>query len=709
LPKPGFVRARAFRVIIAAPVALVCLSALAFRLVVACWTYPPGISSPPPASTWIEDRAGAPLAAFASCTGQWHLPLDEKQISPHLLDAIVAVEDSRFYDHGGVDWRSVGGALCEDIASRHARRGASTITMQLQRLREPSARSLWGKIVQAIRATQIEQTQSKRAILTEYLNRAPFGGNLVGAGAASWRYFGKPCRELSLAQAALLAGLPQSPNRLRPDRHPQLARARRNHVLDRMLACGLITLSQRSEAANEPIDAQWHPLPQEAEQADGLLPALTRLAESHPGQRLCVNVDLQVQRQCALTARETLRELGPSHVNAAAVVVLETPSGKCLASVSLTTAKSEDSQALDLTECPRSSGSTLKPFIYAAAFDLGICTPATILEDAPGDWSGYEPANYDHDFRGRMPASAALAQSRNLPAIGLLSRVGVGRAVELLRAAGFSTLSRTPDRYGLPLAVGGADATPMELAEAYASLARGGQHRAAALLCDETPGASIASGRPLERILPGPAFWPTSCIATLNCLADPDRTRRVCPAAVPIGPAWKTGTSSGHRDAWCAAVTPRRTVVVWLGNPDGSGADRLVGQEAAAPLALKIIAGCDAAAGAGFVPATSRISLVSAGPIAVQSHPAVIQMISPADGQQIIHDASIPDAAQRCPLRAHSSDSSDRPALWWFVDGRYLGNGASDEPLWWSPSQGTHQVRVVDAVGHTASAAVAVK
>jgi penicillin-binding protein 1C len=695
--------------ITAASLMLACLSALAFRAAIAWWTYPSAISTPPPASTWIENRAGKPLAGFASSTGQWQLPLTERQISQHLLDAIVAVEDARFYDHGGVDWRSVGGALVDDIASRRARRGASTITMQLQRLREPGVRSIWGKIVQAIRATQIEQTQNKRAILVEYLNRAPFGGNLVGAGAASWRYFGKPCRDLSLGQAALLAGLPQSPNRLRPDRHPALARARRDHVLERMLACGMITPVQRTEAANEPIDATWRPLPQEAPGADGLLPALTRLAQSHPGQRLRVNIDSQVQRQCAVAAGETLRELGPSHVNAAAVVVLDTPSGKCLASVSLGTAQTKESREEDLTQCPRSSGSTLKPFIYAAAFDLGICTPTTILDDAPGDWSGYEPTNYDHGFRGRMPASEALAQSRNLPAIALLSRIGVGRAVELLYAAGFTTLSRTPDRYGLPLAVGGADVTPMELAEAYASLARGGQHRAATLLCDDPPDASIGANRPLEKLLPGPALWPTTCVATLNCLADPDRTARVCPEAVPIGPAWKTGTSSGHRDAWCAAVTPRRTVVVWLGNPDGSGADRLVGQEAAAPLALKIIAACDAVTGAGFAPMTSRISLATAAPIAVQSRAATIQLISPIDGQQIIRDPSIPDAAQRCPLRARAADSADATALWWFVDGHYLGSGANDEPIWWSPSPGAHEVRVVDSLGHAASADVGVR
>lgn len=700
---------RALRIIFAVPAAMLLLGALAFWAAVAWWAYPAGISRPPEASTWIEDQTGEPLAVFASSSGQWQLPLTEQQISPHLLDAIVAVEDSRFYQHGGVDWRSVGGAVCEDIAARRARRGASTITMQLQRLREPMTRSLLGKIVQAIRATQIEQTQSKRAILVEYVNRAPFGGNLVGAGAASWRYFGKPCRELSIGQAALLAGLPQSPNRSRPDRFPQIARARRDHVLDRMVACGMLTVAQRNDAANEPIDAQWRALPQEADAGDGLLPTLTLLAQSHPGQRLRVNIDPRVQRVCALAAGSRLGELAPSHIGAAAVVVLDTPTGKCLASVSLVSAQDQQASAVDLTQCPRSSGSTLKPFIYAAAFEMGICTPRTMLDDAPGDWSGYEPANYDHGFRGTMPASEALAQSRNLPAIGLLWKVGVDRAVELMAAAGCSTLSRTPDRYGLPLAIGGAEVTPMELAEAYASLARGGQHRPATLLCDDDSPTATPADRPLEKLLPGSAMWPTTCLATLNCLADPDRTARVCPAAAAIGPAWKTGTSGGHRDAWCAAVTPRLTVVVWLGNPDGCGADRLVGQEAAAPLALQIIAACDPTPGAGFAPATPRIGLTQAAPIAVPARSLSIQLISPADGQQIIRDSSIPADAQRCPLRARAGESSVNPTLWWFVDGRYVGRSGGDSPLWWPPAPGRHEVRVVDADGHAASANVQVQ
>ncbi|MBM3892448.1 MAG: hypothetical protein FJ388_25305, partial [Verrucomicrobia bacterium] len=238
------------------------LACLVFCSAVRWWPYPAGLDKSPASGTWIEDRNGRPLAAFVAPNDQWHLPLKAEQFSPHLLNAIVAVEDHRFFQHHGVDWRAIVAACWQNLTALRVRRGGSTITMQVQRLRDPRPRTLSNKVVEAIRARQLEQRYDKEALLAEYINRAPFGGNLVGAGAASWRYFGRACRDLSLGQAALLAGLPQNPHRFRPDQFPQRAMARRNHVLDRMLACGMITPRQRDEARNEPLDAAWRPLPQ---------------------------------------------------------------------------------------------------------------------------------------------------------------------------------------------------------------------------------------------------------------------------------------------------------------------------------------------------------------------------------------------------------------------------------------------------------------
>jgi penicillin-binding protein 1C len=701
IPRP-IVRRRRRRgwIIAITPLLILSLAWPAFRLAVAWWPYPSSVDRPSMACTWIEDRNGAPLAAFVASSGDWQLPLSENEISPHLFDAIVSVEDTRFFDHSGVDWRSAAAASWHDISTLSERRGASTITMQLYRLCDPAPRSLAAKLLQAVHACQIEQRMSKRQILVAYLNRAPFGGNLVGAGAASWRYFGRPCRELSLGQAALLAGIPQSPNRFRPDRHADRAGARRNHVLDRMFALGMISDVQRREATAEPIDAAWRPLPQSKAPTNGLFPTLTLLAEQNPGRSIHTTIDMAVQQRTAAATAQWLHSLTPSHITAAAAVVLDTPSAQCLAAVSCTQGQANESDAIDLTGRPRSSGSTLKPFIYAAAFDAGICTPRSILDDSPSSWAGYLPLDYDCEFRGPIPAAEALAQSRNIPALLLLSNLGVDRAVEVMRAMGLTTLSRTPQRYGLPLALGGADVTPMELAEAYATLARGGQYRKVSLIQTDNPSA-----------LGKPALRPEMCREALWCLADPDRTRNVFPAAAALAPAWKTGTSSGHRDAWCAAVTPRRTIVVWLGNPDGAGADRLIGQETAAPLALRILAEEDSSTGEpGFSPPAGFANSPPPRTFAIAAtDPLILTLISPTQGQEIIPDQTVSADRQRIPLRARRVGDDGPGELWWFIDGQCIGHCAAGAPCWWPPAQGSHEVRAVDAQGHDAWATVRVR
>jgi penicillin-binding protein 1C len=675
---------------------------IAFQGAVWWLPYPQGELAPPGSSTWISDRDGNALAAFVDARAEWSLPLTMDQISPHLLDAIVAVEDQRFYQHGGVDWKSAAFAGWQDLVSLHFRRGASTITMQLEHLRQPAGRSILGKLAQAVRACQIERVESKQQIVVEYLNRAPFGGNLTGAGAASWRYFGRPCRQLSLGQAALLAGLPQSPNRLRPDRWPARAAARRDHVLARMLACGMITEVEKKLAMAEPVNAGWRALPQDDPRDAGLLPTLVRLDREHPGQMIRTTISQSVQRQAAGAVEDQMKVLAASHITAATVVVLDTSTGECLASVSRSMDAGHSSADVDLTMRPRSSGSTLKPLIYAAAFDAGICTPSTPVEDSAVAWAGYEPSNYDREFAGWMPAAEALAQSRNVPALVLLSKLHVENAVELMRACGLATLSRTPDRYGLSLVIGGAEVTPMELAEAYATMGRGGVHRGVRELAAE------AASPVLEREI----LRRSSCLQALQCIADPERTRRVCAEAGDLAPAWKTGTSSGHRDAWCAAVTPRRTVVVWLGNTDGSGSDALIGQDAAAPLALRIITAVDAVHGevASFAPPADFLAanlLTRARPAAARMESPQIAMLSPVDGEKIVADVSLPSDQRRVALRARLlNPSSEDGQLWWMIDSQCLGVCQSGEVMWWDPTPGPHEVRVVNAAGQSATANV---
>lgn len=662
-----------------------------FYIAIAVWPYPAGIERRAADATYISDVQGRPLAEFAASDDQWRLTLREGEISPHLMSAILAAEDARFYDHHGVDWKSAFAALWQDASSLRLKRGGSTITMQLHRLRQPVPHTLLGKFEQAVRAAQIENHYSKRAILVEYLNRAPFGGNLVGAGAASLRYFGRPCRDLSLAQAALLAGLPKDPNDDRPDRFPQRAQARRDFILRRMLALGMIQADAYAQALAEPVDASWRPLPQRNSPAiETALPTLMRLARQSPGRQLHTTIELRMQQIAASASRDHLERQG-GQISEMAVVVVDVAKSRCVAAVSLS---QSGVNALDLTQRARSTGSIIKPLIYAAAFDAGIASPNSMLDDSPAAWPGYSPNNYDQEFRGRLTAADALAQSRNIPALKLLSQVGVERAAGICASMGLETIGRTPARYGLSLAVGGAEATPVEIAEAYAALARGGVRtdlKWTMPMSGGTDSVMLASADDRRATLSSRA-----CQDVLACLSDVHRTAEICPEAAALRPAWKTGTSSGHRDAWCAAVGPAHVVVVWMGNANAGGSQAIVGAEAAAPVALQILAAIDA-----HVP-----------PVLFESHEAPqlaiarapepqLAITSPVNRSEVIHLPDLPASRQRVLLRAtltHAQGTSVK--LYWFIDGSPVGMSGPGESLWCEPAAGRHEVRVVDEAGH---------
>jgi penicillin-binding protein 1C len=355
---------------------------------------------------------------------------------------------------------------------------------------------------------------------------------------------------------------------------------------------------------------------------------------------------------------------------------------------------------VDLARRARSTGSTLKPLIYAAGFDAGVCSPRTMLMDSPAAWPGYVPANYDRTFRGTMTAAEALAESRNIPALVVLGRVGVEKAVGILDSFGLHTVARAKRAYGLSLAIGGAEATPMELAEAYATLGRGGVWKPVRLVQSE---AAVE-----HRVMRAEPCW-----QALGAISGEERTAAVSPEAARLGVAWKTGTSSGHRDAWCAAVTRRRTVIVWMGNPDGEAAASLVGQEAAAPLALRLIANVDNG-GEGWPAVEEKRPLILAGKAAPPLSGALagtlaapgagkLMIVSPARGEKIVLSDDLAADRQQVLLEA-SSDG--RGGIWWFVDDRVVGK---ERRIWWSPSVGVHRVRVVDGEGRSAGMEVRVE
>jgi penicillin-binding protein 1C len=521
---------------------------------------------------------------------------------------------------------------------------------------------------------------------------------------------------LSLAQSALLAALPKSPSRYRPDRFPERAKARRDYVLNRMLALGIITAAQHASAIAEPIDAAWHPLPQAAQdlQISGIGPCMMHMARDLAGGRWRTTLDLATQQQAAALAREHLDLLQPDGVRDIAIVILDTQTAQCLASVSL----SADPLSLDLTRCPRSTGSALKPLIYAAAFDAGICTPNSLLRDSPAAWPGYAPDNYDRAFRGSISAAQALAESRNIPAIRLLSELGPEHFASLCGASGLATIARRPQRYGLTLAVGGGEATALELGEAYATLARFGPHIPARdIIEDQT---SVGWGLPHQsncREDHGGAsptlLSPNACRQTLAALSRPDRTLAISPEAARLNIAWKTGTSSGHRDAWCAAVTATRTVVVWMGNRSGRGSRALVGADLAAPLALRLAASLETVPAIWLTPANASAGATPPALPRISSRPR-LTILSPLDGAEMIYLPDLPPIRQRVSLKAifttgpDITDSASR-TLWWFADGQLVGATADARPLWWSPTPGRHEFRVTDSQGRCATARIRVR
>jgi penicillin-binding protein 1C len=514
------------------------------------------------------------------------------------------VEDRRFRYHPGVDPVAVLRAAVTNVVAGRRVSGASTLTMQLARLLEPRPRSLRGKLAEAWRALRLEATLSKPEIVTWYLNLAPYGGNLMGVEAAAQRYFGKSQADLSLAEATLLAGLPQSPSRFRPDRHPIAARARRATVLAAMVQAGLLSDAARREVGATRVAAGQHPFPFTAPHATYWL---SRRQLGRALLRSTLDPRLQATAERALA--ETVQQLG-GLVASGAVVVLDTPSGELLAMAGSPSFGDAARQGqVNGATAPRSPGSALKPFLYALAFEQGACTPATALADLPRRYGDYAPENYDTTARGVVAARVALAESLNLPAVELLRQVGPERLLALLHQAGLTTLDRGADHYGLGLVLGGCEVTLLELATAYAALARGGEFRPMRALLDEPPA-------PPRRLLsPGAAYLIADILEDRERLAG--NPLWLSAAGAPRM-AWKTGTSYGHHDAWTFAYTPELTVGVWLGNADGAPAPGLTGLGGAAPLAARVLAAAGRDAQAWYQPPAA----LSARPVcAVSGYP----------------------------------------------------------------------------------------
>lgn len=535
-----------------------------------------------PASSWVTATDGSWLRAYRSEDDEFRFVKGLDEISDWLELATVAVEDQNFRSHHGVDIPAVFRAAWQNLVRMRIHSGASTLTMQLVRILDQRPRTIISKVVEAFYAMQIDAGLDKDAILAAYLNLAPYGGNLRGVEAAARRYLGKSAADLSLGEAALIAGLPQAPSRLRPDRHYDRAIARRQLVLECMYRQGMIDKDLFEDARRSRPSVKLHAWPFEAPHFSELALYRAKVAGETPGRIdtvLAPGIQAAVEAHLAdyLTRHsDRFAQLG------VAVVVVEASNGAVRAMVGSPSffnfrLRGQYNGAL----ARRSSGSTLKPFLYALAFDQAKASPSAFLCDVPSPFAAYIPENYNRRYQGPVRASQALAKSLNIPAVRLQHRIGTRRYLDVLRQAGFNGLFRRPRDYGLTLCLGGGEVSLLELTSAYTVFPALGVWRPPLVLAGE--GAS--SGR-TRRV-----FSEGSAAAVLEALSTDEHLLRsdVLPAQYR-GPSlgYKTGTSFGLRDAWSVAFSSSWIVGVWVGDVHGRPRPGLVGSQAALPLALPL-------------------------------------------------------------------------------------------------------------------------
>jgi penicillin-binding protein 1C len=595
------------------------------------WPLPSDLTAPPAAASLrIEDRHGLLLRTTRAADGtlaRW-LPLSE--VDPQLIQAFVALEDHRFYSHHGVDPRAVGRALLQNLRQRRVVSGASTLTMQLARLLQPVGRGIVGKAAQALWALRLEAHLDKGRILEQYLDRVPLGQGATGVSAAAALYFDGSAARLSLGQAALLAGLASAPSADNPLVSPGRARARRALALQRMVALGYATGEAAARAAREPLLAPRTSPPFLAPHFTTRLLAWADDSGAAPAGTWRTSLDLPLQTALEAEVHHTVALFRDRGARQGAIVVLDNRTGEVLAWVGSPDFWSDTAGQVDMVVSPRQPGSALKPFLYGLAFDRGY-TPATVLPDVPLTFATatgpYQPRNYDRVFHGPVRLREALASSFNVPAVELTERLGAASLLRVLHAAGFASLDRSADHYGLGLALGNGDVALLELANAYRGLAAGGVWRPVRLFAvgpgegpgaaEETSPAGDGSEVGAPRGAAGRRFVSAGAAAlVLDILSDP--AARVpgfgieTPFDFPFPVAVKTGTSRHFTDNWAVAVTGGFTVAVWVGDFSGRPMRQVSGVTGAGPLLHRAVMLVSRQVDAGVLPSPASAGAVRA-------------------------------------------------------------------------------------------------
>ena len=539
---------------------IIVLSVLAVLLAGWFFCLPRDLFKGTPYATVVTDRDGRLLGARIADDQQWRFPPADT-VPSRCATCIIEFEDRHFRHHPGVNPGSLARALVSNVKAGHVVSGGSTITMQVIRLSRGKQRNLWQKMVEAVLATRLELRYSKDKILALYAAHAPFGGNVVGLEAAAWRYFGRPADQLSWAESATLAVLPNAPASIHPGKGRDRLLEKRNRLLVRLGERGYLDAATLADALDEPLPAAPYPLPNYAR----------HLVEGQPhGVRTRTSIDLPLQMQVEAMTERWSDELNLAGAADLAAVVMDVRSGEVLAYVGNASAgRSRPGSEVDIARSPRSTGSILKPFLYCAALQDGVILPRTLLPDTPVNLGGFTPENFDLQFHGAVPAAEALARSLNVPAVHLLRWYGAPRFLELLRDAGLSTLTRDASHYGLSLILGGGEGTLRDITAAYAGMVR--SYRA------------LSADSPFKDRL---ALWYT--FEALKELNRPDEIDWKLIRSVRKA-AWKTGTSYGYRDAWAVGVTPDYAVGVWCGNADGHGVAGMTGAKSAGPVMFDLL------------------------------------------------------------------------------------------------------------------------
>lgn len=524
----------------------------------------------------VLDRSGRPLRAFPDSNGVWRYATTLDEVSPYYLEALLTYEDQRFWQHPGIDPVALVRAAVSNLKNRRIVSGGSTLSMQVARLLHPHSRTLAGKLYQMLRTLQLEWHLSKTDILTLYCNIAPFGGTIEGVQAASYSYLHKPASELTRAEAALLAVLPQSPTRFRPDLHPQAAQQARDKVLQRMVELGVWSQIQADDARLEQV------------YANRLTPSLhapllaRRLSSNTNPLQHNLQTTIDGDLQAALEDYVSYYIEGQAEKTSAAVLVVDNHRSEILAYIGTADFGNRDRFGhVDMIPALRSPGSTLKPFLYAMAMDDGLIHSQSLLRDSPQHWQNYRPGNFSGGFSGPVSAAEALQRSLNVPAVALLDKFGPASFTARLRNGGVPLTTADADA-SLSVILGGTGISLETLVRGYSAFANGGLSRPLRMTLNP------AEPDEQSRFLFSPqAAWVTQEI--LSNVSRPDSIRTVSALARQQKLAWKTGTSYGFRDSWAVGVDRNYTVGVWVGRPDGTPNPGASGRTNAGPLLHAIV------------------------------------------------------------------------------------------------------------------------